>query len=133
MKAAMDYARMFLELGNTASANYFLYRVILYDFWFPPGTPEIESIMDGCGFKDIPAIRHPDPEFVNTGTVQFPELQLRGIWTKLGASLNIRPPGMLNQNAWIWRSRLYVRFGTGLFNQLWCGSLSYHMKGSNLL
>lgn len=126
MEAAVRFVHLFCDLRNTAAAGYFAYRVLLYESWFSDRVPEIENIIDHSGINGIPLYRHPEPETVDTRPVEYPQLQLRGIWTKIEAFLNIRPPNLPNPNAWIWRSRLYVRFGDFVFNQLWY-ILAFHI------
>lgn len=115
--------RQFLYLKNTAAACYYAWRIKrCYGNWFPKDVHEF-SELDKKGeehqaFK-IAAYRHPHVTVTDKWSLEYPQLQLRGNWSRIRALSGVKPPSLPNPNAWIWKSRLYIRWGKNESNRLW--------------
>ncbi|KAK7446264.1 hypothetical protein VKT23_014469 [Stygiomarasmius scandens] len=115
VKNALRAYQEFDSLGNTGLSNCWAIRsAARYDSVDSESYPRLRSFKEKGDYnpQDMIKGRSPEPTLVDKVELTCPELQVRGVWTKLLYDAQAaRPQGRTSHAAFIWRRRLYIGGG----------------------
>lgn len=115
---------IFTQMNNTATAVSMASKAntLAVQWEAAENAQAIIKMMHEIPLMHLASRRHPDPPIVYKQEVEFPELQVRGIWKKISPPKGPKPRARQAFTSWVWGGKLYISGGyneSTHFSDLW--------------